>query len=182
MKIKIKKILYKSFTCLLLLFAPYKASAQTSGQEALKFLDDTAQKSGLNVVQSGEAGTLNLIGNIINALLGLIGIIFFVQVFWAGFRWMTAQGNDEIIKESKDTIKTAVIGIVVVFLAFVITNFTMNQIQKITSQGTNVNHGQTNTIYCQYTDEVGTTQCVEINSASECNQYSQGNVVENCTY
>lgn len=110
-----------------LLAAPNKAAT-----DALNFLDDTAVKAGLTKTTSGEDKTLAIIGNIINILLGFIGILFFIQIFWAGIKWMTSAGNEEVVKSSRQTIQNAIIGIVIVFSAFVITNFVLNQIQSIT--------------------------------------------------
>jgi len=121
-------------------FALSPAHAQEkskAGQDALNFLDNTAQLSGLGKTASGEDATLTLIGNIINVVLGFVGIIFFVLVFSAGFKWMTSQGNEDAVKEAKGTIKTAVIGIAVVFTAFLITNFVLNQIKSISKPITN---------------------------------------------
>ena len=121
------------------LASPVSVFAQRSeaGEDALKFLDATAVKGGLTGAikadaYSSEDAVLGVIGNIINVILGFVGIIFFVQMFYAGFRWMSSGGNEEVVTESKKTIKSAVIGIVVVFGAFVVTNFTLNQIADIT--------------------------------------------------
>ncbi|MBI2637140.1 MAG: hypothetical protein HYW81_03025 [Parcubacteria group bacterium] len=113
------------------------AARSEAGESALKFLDATAEKAGLksgDVGESSEDEVLGIIGNIINVILGFVGIIFFIQLFWAGFRWMSSGGNEEVVTEARQTIKTAVIGMVVVFAAFVVTNFTLNQIGSITGQ------------------------------------------------
>ena len=107
-----------------------------AGSDALKFLDSTAKKAGLTSRDPGEedfaeSQVLGIVGNIINVVLGFVGIIFFILLFWAGIRWMTSGGNEEIVKEAKQTIKTSVIGIVVVFSAFLITNFVLRQIGEI---------------------------------------------------
>ena len=121
-----------------------------AGSDALKFLDSTAKKAGLTSRDPGgkdfaESQVLGIVGNIINVVLGFVGIIFFILLFWAGIRWMTSGGNEEIVKEAKQTIKTSVIGIVVVFSAFLITNFTLNQIGKINNAETDQDTGETGT-------------------------------------
>jgi len=83
-----------------------------TGNSVLNFLDNTAERGGLKNPGedvSGEDATLKMIGNIINAVLGIVGIIFFILLFWSGIRWMTAGGNEETINSSKSTIKTSVI-------------------------------------------------------------------------
>ncbi len=112
---------------------PNKAPAKVgpAGDDLVDFLDETAIKGGLTDQAAGEADVMTIIAGIINTVLSLTGIIFFVQMFYHGFRWMTAAGNDEIIKESKTGIKQSVIGIVIIFSAFVASNFIINRIQLI---------------------------------------------------
>ena len=125
-----------------LLVSPHLAFAQErseAGIEALKFLDATAEKGGLSSGIkaegfSSEDAVLGIIGNVINVVLGFVGVIFFIQMFYAGFRWMSSGGNEEVVTESRQTIKSAVIGVVVVFAAFIVTNFVLNQIASITKQ------------------------------------------------
>ena len=56
---------------------------------------------------------------------------FFVHVFYAGYVWMTSRGNEQAVTEAKETIRTSIIGILVVLSAFMITNFVFNQLGKI---------------------------------------------------
>jgi hypothetical protein len=108
--------------------------ANKAGDSALKFLDDTAERAGLkdeDTTAEGQTRIFEIIGNVINVVLSFVGILFFIQLFMAGFRWMMSGGNEEVVKEAKDTIKTSVIGIVVVLSAFVVTNFVLNQIEQV---------------------------------------------------
>lgn len=112
------------------------AARSSAGEDALRFLDATAKKAGLTERDpSGENFAENevyaIIGRIVNAILGVVGIIFFILIFWAGARWMTAGGNDDVINESKSTIKAAVIGITITLSAFLITNFVFVQLRKV---------------------------------------------------
>ncbi len=83
-------------------------------------LQDTAQKAGLpNVgVELPE-----LVGKALAALLGLTATAFFALMIYAGFTWMTAQGNTEKVTTAKNIIINAVLGLVVIALAYAITNF-----------------------------------------------------------
>lgn len=64
-----------------------------------------------------------LIGEIVQIVLSLIGIVFFLLIFYAGFNWMIAQGNTEKIEQSKGTLINAAIGLIIVLAAYAITNF-----------------------------------------------------------
>ena len=64
-----------------------------------------------------------IISDIIGALLGLLGLIFIVLIIYAGFLWMTAQGNEEQIGKAKKMITNAVIGIIITAMAYTISSF-----------------------------------------------------------
>ena len=91
--------------------------------DSLDKLDKIGGISGLGKVTTGDAGIYDKIGAVINIGLGVVGIIAVAYLLFAGFRWITASGNEQIVKESKDTIRNAIIGLVIVFSSFVIVNF-----------------------------------------------------------
>lgn len=115
---------------------PNKAPSKTgpAGDDLVDFLDETAVKSGLTDKPAENSDVMTIIAGVINIILSLTGVIFFVQTFYHGFRWMSAAGNEEIIKESKAGIKQSIIGIVIVFSAFFGSNFVINRIQMINQQ------------------------------------------------
>jgi len=97
-----------------------------------------------------DVGLYDKIASIINIALGFIGIIAVIFVIYAGFRWITAGGNEEQVTKSKETIRNAVIGIAIIMLAFVITNFvTKSLIDVIQGNG---GGGNTETKSCIYLD------------------------------
>ena len=44
---------------------------------------------------------------------------------------MTSRGNEQDVTEAKETIRTSMIGILVVLSAYLITNFVFNQLARI---------------------------------------------------
>ncbi|MFA5131660.1 MAG: pilin [Patescibacteria group bacterium] len=76
----------------------------------------------------GQTSLGSLISTIIQAALGLLGAIFVVLMIAAGFQWMTAGGNEAQVKKAQDTIKTAIIGLVIVVAAYAITYFVFKYI------------------------------------------------------
>ncbi len=72
---------------------------------------------------SGATTIPKIVGMIINTLLSVTGLIFIVLTVFAGFNWMTSQGNDEKIKKSQDSLKSSVIGLIVTLSAWTIWNF-----------------------------------------------------------
>jgi preprotein translocase subunit SecG len=61
--------------------------------------------------------------NIIKIVLGFLAIIFVVLIIIAGFKWMTAGGNQDRIKEATAQIKNAVIGLLIILVSYSITVF-----------------------------------------------------------
>jgi len=73
-----------------------------------------------------------LIAQFIQVALGLLGVIFIVLIIYAGFNWMTSAGNEDRISKSKKTIVAAVIGLVIVLSAYLITAFVLSQLFRAT--------------------------------------------------
>ena len=67
-----------------------------------------------------------IIGNIINIFLSLVGVILLCFIFYAGYLWLTAAGNDEQVEHAKTIIKNAIIGLLVVLVSFSLTFFIMS--------------------------------------------------------
>ena len=65
---------------------------------------------------------------VIEAFLSLLGIIFIILILYAGYNWMTADGDEQKITKAKDTIKRAIIGLIITFGAFAITYFVFTRL------------------------------------------------------
>ncbi len=81
----------------------------------------------------GHADIRFTIANIIVVALGLLGTISVVLMLYAGFKWMTAGGNEENVKEAQNIIKYAVIGLAIILSAYAITRFVMSNLFKATT-------------------------------------------------
>lgn len=96
-----------------------------------------ADEGGLNAIgvtaygQTGEPRPLTLIvASIIKVFLGVLGVIFVILILVAGFRWMTAGGNDENIKKATAQIRNAAIGLLIILAAYAITTFVTREIMR----------------------------------------------------
>lgn len=69
-----------------------------------------------------------IIAKVIRVFLGTLGIIFTCVVLYAGWIYMTAQGDDTKIKKAKDMIRNGVIGMVICVSAFTITTYILNSL------------------------------------------------------
>ncbi len=63
---------------------------------------------------------------IIRAFFGLLGLIAVVLIMYAGFLWMTAQGDEDKVKKAKGILTSAVIGLVIIMSAYAIASFIIN--------------------------------------------------------
>ena len=58
--------------------------------------------------------------------MGLLGVIFFVFMVYAGYTWMTAQGDEKKVEKARDTIKNSIIGLALVLAAYGITRLVVS--------------------------------------------------------
>ncbi|MFH1711859.1 MAG: MMCAP2_0565 family pilin-like conjugal transfer protein [Patescibacteria group bacterium] len=70
-----------------------------------------------------------LIGTLISAVLGFLGIILLVIILYAGFLWMTAGGNDEQVKKAKKWMINGIIGLVITLGAYAVSQFVITALQ-----------------------------------------------------
>ncbi len=62
----------------------------------------------------------SIIGQVITMVLSFMGIIFLVLAIYGGYNWMTARGDEQKVEKAKQTITNAIIGLIVVLAAYVI--------------------------------------------------------------
>ena len=74
-------------------------------------------------ISAGKNDVASIVGIVIQAFLGLLGVIFLVFILYAGFNWMTAGGDEEKVKKAGETIRRAIIGLIIVVSAYAITYF-----------------------------------------------------------
>ena len=72
---------------------------------------------------------------IIRVVLGLLGTISLVIILYAGFKWMTAGGNEENVKDAQKILTAAVIGLVIIVMAYSITRFVTIRLLEATKGG-----------------------------------------------
>lgn len=70
-----------------------------------------------------------LIGKIINAILGIVGSLALVMFVYGGFMWMLSAGNKERVQRGKDILIWATVGLVVIFSAYALVRFVFQAFQ-----------------------------------------------------
>jgi len=89
------------------------------------------------VSEAGQGAAVNtsvtvggFIGIIVQALLQIIGVIFFILILYGGFKWMSASGEQKKIEEAQKVITHSIIGLIIVVLAYAISVFIVSSLQK----------------------------------------------------
>jgi len=83
------------------------------------------------VAGSGYNTTVTLpqiVGLVIRSALSLLGVIFIIVLIVAGFRWMTASGNEQKVEKAQNAVKRGAIGLVIVVSAWAFWNFIVQKL------------------------------------------------------
>jgi len=64
-----------------------------------------------------------IIGTVIKAALGIVGVVFLVLMVYAGYIWMIARGDESKTEKAKNTIVNCIIGVIIVVGAYAITSY-----------------------------------------------------------
>lgn len=79
---------------------------------------------GLSAVTGLPKGEISdVIIRVIRYVLGLVGVVLFAMLIYGGFMYMTSAGNEEQVKKAKNVLTYAIVGIVIIAMAFLITEF-----------------------------------------------------------
>jgi hypothetical protein len=81
-----------------------------------------------NIIGLGEEDPRIIIAKIIRVFIGFLGIIAVGLIMYAGFLWMTSEGDSEKIERAKDILKNAVIGLLIIISSFAIATFILNRL------------------------------------------------------
>lgn len=122
MKIKIITII----AILVMFFIGFMVSAKSITEG----LDETAKTA--NLLPEGSEDALgkvlvqNKIGDIIKAILSMVGVIFFVLVLYGGLTWMLAGGDSDKVSTGRNYIIYAALGLGLIALSYGIANYVIN--------------------------------------------------------
>lgn len=81
----------------------------------------------------GNADLKTTVLNIIRLLLGLMTLIAVSLIIYGGFVWLTAAGNEENVEKAKRIISAAVIGLIIILLAWAIVIFVARTTANVTA-------------------------------------------------
>jgi len=68
---------------------------------------------------------------VINLALSFLGVACLILIVFAGFKWMTAGGNEDQVKSAQAILKNAIIGLVIILLSWSVTLFIIRRMNSI---------------------------------------------------
>ncbi len=80
----------------------------------------------------------DMIVKIIKVLLTFLGIMATIMIMTAGYKWMTAGGNEDKVSEAKSQIKNAAIGLSLILAAYIITDYVQSCVIDIATGSSSV--------------------------------------------
>jgi len=86
-------------------------------------LKETAEKAELTGLSISGKDPIIIASDIISAALSFLGIVFFLLIFYAGIRWMTAMGDSGKVDKAKDMLEGAGIGLLIVIASYALARF-----------------------------------------------------------
>lgn len=104
-------------------------------------LEDAAKTAGYDIQASAGCKTQPggcipvIIGNVIGALLGIFGALFLALIMWGGLQFMFAQGDSSKVKAATQTLRNAILGMLIVAASYAIVTFVLQTIGAATTGG-----------------------------------------------
>lgn len=118
-----QKIKYVFFLISLFLLSPLSFLSAAGLSDATKNLQSTGTNMGF---KTEGVDLQTIVGNVIKAILGLLGVLFLGLVVYGGVIWMTARGNDKRVEEAKNIMINGVIGLVIILSAYAVTTYVIS--------------------------------------------------------
>ncbi len=128
---KFKKFLLCALLSLFILIPSIsygQALSEETGKDVYSQSDAFRSKGGFEATIE-DVGVSQIIADVVEAFLGLLGIIFVILIILGGYNWMTAGGNEEKVTKAKETIRHAIIGLIIVVSAYAITYFVFSSLE-----------------------------------------------------
>ena len=81
-----------------------------------------------DVFEGEDYDLQDIIAFVINVAFGLAGLVAVIYLIVGGFRYVTSGGNPDTVELAKGTILNAIIGLIVILIAFLIVQFILRAI------------------------------------------------------
>lgn len=99
---------------------------------AIGNLDQTSKDAQIVNSNSATPKLATIIGQVINIALGVFTMIFFILIVYGGIVWLTAGGDKAKADKAQTILTNAVLGVIIIIIAYLLTNFILFRIIGIT--------------------------------------------------
>jgi len=73
-----------------------------------------------------------IVAQLVQAFLGLMGLVLVLLIMWSGFKYMTHGGNEDARTEAVSGIRNAVIGLIIMMVSFSAAQFIIDAVSEAT--------------------------------------------------
>lgn len=88
-----------------------------------------------NPLGQGNTDPRVIVGNIIRAILGIVGSLALLMFIYGGFTWVTSAGNENKIAMGKNIIIWASFGLAIIFASYALVSFIIGSLVGETNVG-----------------------------------------------
>ncbi len=103
--------------------SPVHAEGDNPASDFLGTGDD-----GINPGGAVDRDLMTTIKQVINVVIGIIGMLAVIMIIMGGISFVTSQGDTAKVAKARNTILYGVVGLVVALLAFAIVNFVLSNV------------------------------------------------------
>lgn len=115
----------------------------SQGEDPCENPDDLYGYGCMTETQLGDRDPRLVVITIIKFSLALIGTLCTGLFVYAGYLWMTAGGNDDQVTKAKNILFSAIIGLIIVLMAYSVTSFVLKSIYASTQNYGSIGIGVT---------------------------------------
>lgn len=145
-----------------------------SASQAWDYGLEDAGKGGGYKTSGSESELLTIVNTSVTIGLSLIAVVFLAMMFYAGLRWMTARGNEELVEKARNALIAGAIGFIIVVASYGISTFIFDSM--LTKSANTIS---TTECCCDITKGKGQGECKTIyTSKDKCTQANTNLKVE----
>lgn len=78
--------------------------------------------------QDTTAWLIQRVGAVVQVFLSLLGLVMVLLILYGGYLWLTARGNEQQVEDAQHTIRSAIIGALIIIASAAITGFVVGRV------------------------------------------------------
>lgn len=94
------------------------------------------QQAAGGLATSGSNNLYTIISTSINIVLSVLGVLLVIYFLYAGWLWMSSQGDEGKIKKAKSILYQSTIGLFIIFASYAIANFVITNLANAVNNTT----------------------------------------------